>query len=55
MMTDLINLYDDTNNIRNVPYKFLWLTQMGYKETSSILLEVYVLKQIEKVKHEDEI
>ena len=53
-MTDLINIYDDTNSIRNVPYKFLWLVQMGYKETSSILVEVYVLKKIEKAKKKKE-
>jgi len=52
-MTDLINLYDDTNIVRNVPYKFLWLAQMGYQETSNILLEVYVYNEINRVKKED--
>lgn len=52
-MTDLVYIFNEFNVPRTVPYKFLWMSQMGYKETSSILVEVYVYEQIAKVKKED--
>jgi len=52
-MTDLVYVFDEFNSPRTVPYKFLWMSQMGYKESSSILLEVYVHEEIEKDKKGD--
>jgi len=52
-MTDFVYIFNGYNNPRTVPYKFLWMAQMGYQESSSILVDVYVYEQIEKAKKED--